>query len=135
MLVCEICKMSSKSELAGIEAIHSQIKFQVSNGFAIHPPCVYLHRSYDVAYNFIGQVQLIVNYTCDRAFFMENPRFDGFLFYARLYRAALECINGTQNGTDIRRLLVNIEKDMNIGDMLPYLCALDDAMIVAGIYL
>ena len=62
---------------------------------------------------------------------------DHLAFYARIYAAALECCVGRHTGTDIRRLLLefNLESLKEEDDFDTYLQDLDDAMIVAGIYL
>ena len=113
-----------------VRAIYGQIKKQFDGGWPLIPPAVCIFSPRDT-HGFIKAVQLIIDATHNRSWFRHNPRFiDHITFYARLYRAALECICERHNGTEVSRLLLSIDP-FNCDD----LCEMDSAMTMSGIYL
>lgn len=128
-------KMSSNDKFLAalgrftVPLIRAQVRMQYAGGWPIRPPAVCTFSPRDTR-GFIRIVQTIIEVTQSRSWFRHNPRFvDHLTFYARLYRAALECISGLHDGTILSQLLLNIDPfDCN------ELYALDSAMTFAGIF-
>ena len=118
-----------------ISAIKQIIVRQFRSGYLINPPCQIMFQCHD-RNGLFSTIRRIVDLSNDRSYFRRNHRFqDHLLFYARLYRVAIECICGRHADSKIHRLLLNFN-NVPLGDfLLEYLCELDDAMVVVGVYI
>ena len=115
-----------------VQVIRRQLAIQFEGGWPLLPPAVCTFSQRDTR-GFIRAVQTIIEATQDRGWFRHNPPFvDHLTFYARLYRAALECICGLHNGTAVTALSQTLLR-INPFDCVD-LYLLDSTMTFAGIF-
>ena len=115
-----------------VDVIRNQLRIQLQGGWQLIPPAVCTFSQRDTR-GFIRAVRTIIEATQDRGWFRLNPCFvDHLTFYARLYRAALECICGLHNATAVTALSQTLLR-INPFDCVD-LYLLDSTMTFAGIF-